>query len=60
MHMQHQYFQYTNFQYIESFRLPQLYSGLRLGFGKNSGKFYVPFNSNPIQHRWFELSRMII
>ena len=24
-----------------------LYSGMRLGFGKNSGKFYVAIDSNP-------------
>ena len=29
------------------------YSGMRLGFGTNSGKFYVAIDSNPIQHRWF-------
>ena len=26
------------------------YSGMRLGFGKNPGKFYVAIDSNPIQH----------
>ena len=25
------------------------YSGMRLDFGKNSGKFYVAIDSNPIQ-----------
>ena len=28
-------------------------SGMRLGFGKNSEKFYVVIDSNPIQHRRF-------
>ena len=27
------------------------YTGMRLGFGKNSGKFYVAIDSNPIQQR---------
>ena len=26
-------------------------TGMRLGFGKNSGKLYVAIDSNPIQHR---------
>ena len=30
---------------------------MRLGLGKNSGKFYVAIDSNPIQHR---RSKMII
>ena len=30
-----------------------LYTGMRLGLGKNSGKFYVAIDSNPIQHRRF-------
>ena len=29
------------------------YSGMRLGFGKNSGKFYVAIDSNPMRHRRF-------
>ena len=29
------------------------YTGIRLGFGKNSGKFYVAIDSNPIQHSRF-------
>ena len=31
------------------------YTGMRLSFGKNSGKLYVriAFDSNPIQHRRF-------
>ena len=28
-------------------------SGMRLGFGKNSGKFYVAIDSSPIQHSQF-------
>ena len=28
-------------------------SGMRLGFGPNSGKFYDAIDSNPIQHRRF-------
>ena len=28
-------------------------SGMRLGFGQNSGKFYDTIDSNPIQHRRF-------
>ena len=28
-------------------------TGMRLGFGKNSGKFYVAIDSNHIQHRRF-------
>ena len=38
-----------NFIYIPSY----VKSGMRLGFGKNSGKFYVAIDSNPIQHRRF-------
>ena len=30
-----------------------MYTGMRLGLGKNSGKFYVAIDSNPIQHRRF-------
>ena len=26
-------------------------TGMRLGFGKNSGTFYVAIDSSPIQHR---------
>ena len=33
---------------------------MALGFGKNSGKFYVATDSNPIQHRRFSLPKMII
>ena len=33
---------------------------MRLGFGQNSGKFDDAINSNPIQHRRFELPKMII
>ena len=33
---------------------------MRLGFGKNSGKFDVAIDSNPIQHRRFSLPKMII
>ena len=29
------------------------YTGMRLGFGKNSGKFYVAIDSNHIQHHRF-------
>ena len=28
-------------------------TGMRLGFGQNSGKFYDTIDSNPIQHRRF-------
>ena len=28
-------------------------TGMRLGFGKNSGKFYVAIDCNPIKHRRF-------
>ena len=30
-----------------------IYLGMRLGLGKNSGKFCVAIDSNPIQHRRF-------
>ena len=29
------------------------YTGMRLGFVNNSGKFYVAIHSNPIQHHRF-------
>ena len=32
------------------------YTGMRLGFDKNSGKFYVAIDSNPIQHHRFKTS----
>ena len=35
-------------------------SGMRLGFGQNSGKFYDATDSNPIQYRRFWLLKMII
>ena len=28
------------------------YTDVRFGLGKNSGKFYVAIDSNPIQHCW--------
>ena len=34
-------------------RRVQTNSGMRLGFGQNSGKFYDTIDSNPIQHRRF-------
>ena len=30
-----------------------IYTGMRIGFGKNSGKFYVAIDSNHIQQRRF-------
>ena len=33
--------------------LLMLYTGMRIGFGKNSGKFYVAIDSSPIQHHRF-------
>ena len=39
---------------LYTLRVPMWYmgthSGMRLGFGKNSGKFYVAIDSSPIQH----------
>ena len=46
----------THYRWVQSL----LYSGMRFGFGKNSAKFYVAIDSNPIQHHWFQLPKMII
>ena len=36
-----------------AFSMSYQYTGIRLGFGQNSGKFYDAIDSNPIQHRRF-------
>ena len=41
------------FRYFFKFCKEALSTGMRLGFGKNSGKFYVAIDSSPIQHSQF-------
>ena len=41
----------TSYAYFRD--IQTLYAGMRLGFGKNSGKFNVAIDSSPIQHSRF-------